>query len=193
MSLPSCDLFQSFLKFSPLFKLEVCCPNIVSKHTPHHSAQKVPIMGTPKFGHQPFTMCCHSILLLFPHAGEWRRICRCLRPLFTQNRLQCSSVDFQCLFADSRSLWLLFIFQRYSGIFSELPLIQIHHIYFWKFLVWYFSLYDWWFSCDYLEKQHGATNYKSWAASIRLWFKGQGHLDHLHEKEIDIPIVDRPN
>ena len=43
------------------------------------------------------------------------------------------------------------------------------------------------------EKLHGASNYKSWAASVRLWFKGQGHLDHLHKKETDIPVTDRPN
>ena len=42
------------------------------------------------------------------------------------------------------------------------------------------------------EKLRGASNYKSWAASVHLWFKGQGYLDHLTKSETEIADEDRP-
>ncbi|RVW58902.1 Retrovirus-related Pol polyprotein from transposon RE2 [Vitis vinifera] len=34
-------------------------------------------------------------------------------------------------------------------------------------------------------------NYRSWSASVELWFMGQGYEDHLVTQEADIPEVDR--
>ena len=41
------------------------------------------------------------------------------------------------------------------------------------------------------EKLVGSENYRSWSASIELWFMGQGYEDHLVTQEADIPEVDR--
>ena len=43
------------------------------------------------------------------------------------------------------------------------------------------------------EKLLGASNYKSWAASVKLWFRGQGYLDHLTKQESDVAETERPN
>ncbi|RVW26667.1 Transposon Ty3-I Gag-Pol polyprotein [Vitis vinifera] len=41
------------------------------------------------------------------------------------------------------------------------------------------------------EKLVGSENYRSWSASVELWFMGQGYEDHLVTQEADIPEVDR--
>lgn len=41
------------------------------------------------------------------------------------------------------------------------------------------------------EKLRGISNYKSWAASVRLWFKGQGQSDHLTKREDEINDKDK--
>ncbi|RVW42526.1 Retrovirus-related Pol polyprotein from transposon TNT 1-94 [Vitis vinifera] len=41
------------------------------------------------------------------------------------------------------------------------------------------------------EKLVGSENYRSWSASVELWFMGQGYEDHLVTPEADIPEVDR--
>jgi len=35
------------------------------------------------------------------------------------------------------------------------------------------------------------NNYSCWSASIQLWFRGQGHLDHLETKLNSIHDADR--
>ncbi|RVW47859.1 hypothetical protein CK203_092917 [Vitis vinifera] len=37
------------------------------------------------------------------------------------------------------------------------------------------------------EKLVGSENYRSWSASVELWFMGQGYEDHLVTQEADIP------
>ncbi|RVW25208.1 Retrovirus-related Pol polyprotein from transposon TNT 1-94 [Vitis vinifera] len=37
------------------------------------------------------------------------------------------------------------------------------------------------------EKLVGSENYRSWSASVELWFMGQGYEDHLVTQEVDIP------
>ncbi|RVW85423.1 hypothetical protein CK203_039037 [Vitis vinifera] len=41
------------------------------------------------------------------------------------------------------------------------------------------------------EKLVGSENYRSWSASVELWFMGQGYEDHLVTQEADILEVDR--
>ncbi|RVW98461.1 Retrovirus-related Pol polyprotein from transposon TNT 1-94 [Vitis vinifera] len=48
-----------------------------------------------------------------------------------------------------------------------------------------------WISYDYLREIVGSENYRSWSASVELWFMGQGYEDHLVTQEADIPEVDR--
>lgn len=40
------------------------------------------------------------------------------------------------------------------------------------------------------EKLTRSANYLSWAASVKMWFKGQGQSDHLTKRVTDI-VVDR--
>ncbi|KAG8640780.1 hypothetical protein MANES_13G081001v8 [Manihot esculenta] len=42
-------------------------------------------------------------------------------------------------------------------------------------------------------KLQGSNNYVSWAASVELWFVGQGYDDHLTKNVTDITATDRPN
>ena len=41
-------------------------------------------------------------------------------------------------------------------------------------------------------KLDGSGNYTSWAASVELWFIGQGFENHLLKKSINIGATDRP-
>jgi hypothetical protein len=41
------------------------------------------------------------------------------------------------------------------------------------------------------EKLTGTTNYNIWAASVKLWFQGQGREDYLTKQARDIATVNR--
>ena len=41
------------------------------------------------------------------------------------------------------------------------------------------------------EKLIGSANYLSWAASVKMWFKGQGQLEHLTTKSENITASGR--
>ena len=40
-------------------------------------------------------------------------------------------------------------------------------------------------------KLQGSSNYASWAASVELWFMGQGYDDHLSKTSTDISTIER--
>lgn len=41
------------------------------------------------------------------------------------------------------------------------------------------------------DKLTGSANYLSWAASVKMWFKGQGQSDHLTKRATNIATSDR--